>query len=98
MAPMRRRSPRHCEIDRFNVGFVEQFLIHMLANDADPNSIQSLLVRNNHCHRDKDGGLEPVPAYLRPFAFSAISTNVGPGIFGERRRRAEAGAPGPPPL
>ena len=33
------------EIDGLNVGLVERFLVHMLANDADPHSVQRLLFR-----------------------------------------------------
>jgi hypothetical protein len=33
------------EIDGFEVGLVERFLVHVLANDADPHSVQRLLVR-----------------------------------------------------
>jgi hypothetical protein len=33
------------KIDGFNVRFVEQFLVHMLANDADPHSVQCCFVR-----------------------------------------------------
>jgi hypothetical protein len=65
----------------------------MLANDADPNSVQSLLVRNNHRPRDKDAGLELAPLTSAHLP-SAPRDQFGPGIFGERCAVciAEAGA------
>ena len=33
------------DIDGFSVGLVERLLVHMLANDADPHSVQRPLVR-----------------------------------------------------